>query len=222
MNTAFKPAAIPAKPIMTAQGFPAFLQGRAQTPEQNGKASTNPFETQIKSNPFSVNCKEFVPTSNITPLKMVINSTFTPSTTSSDNTSEESAKVSKNGQTEQKVDEAKYKTEMCKNWIETNQCRYGNKCQFAHGKEELDLFKQANKRRTKNCRVFYKEKHCQYGSRCMFRHEHRHFDQIMRHYYAIQLYTMESLFSNAKDQTEYVNTMKSDVRKLPVFSGIHD
>jgi len=81
----------------------------------------------------------------------------------------------------------KYKTEMCKNWIETRSCRYGKKCQFAHGYEELAAFKAAahtgDKLRTKNCRTFYKDKICNYGSRCMFRHEHRHFNQIHRHYY---------------------------------------
>jgi len=29
------------------------------------------------------------------------------------------------------------KYEMCKNWRETNTCRYGDKCLFAHGKHEL-------------------------------------------------------------------------------------
>jgi len=221
MNTTSKATSYPMTASTTASSFGAFPQERSQTPEQTMNVSCNPFETQIKSNPFSVNCKAFVPTADITPFKMAINSTFTPSNTSSEYTSEESTQASKSAQSEQKVDEAKYKTEMCNNWIETNHCRYGNKCQFAHGKEELDIFKQSQKRRTKNCRVFYKEKQCMYGSRCMFRHEHRHFDQIMRHYYAIQLYTMESLFETAKDQAVYVNNMKSDVRKLPVFSGIH-
>lgn len=34
-------------------------------------------------------------------------------------------------------EEAKYKTEMCKNWVETGKCNYGEKCKFAHGKNEL-------------------------------------------------------------------------------------
>ena len=33
--------------------------------------------------------------------------------------------------------EGPYKTEMCKNWIETAKCRYEDKCRFAHGQEEL-------------------------------------------------------------------------------------
>ncbi len=32
-----------------------------------------------------------------------------------------------------------YKTELCRSWEETGQCRYGNKCQFAHSLNELRL-----------------------------------------------------------------------------------
>jgi hypothetical protein len=30
-----------------------------------------------------------------------------------------------------------YKTELCRSWEEKGTCRYGPKCQFAHGEEEL-------------------------------------------------------------------------------------
>ena len=36
-----------------------------------------------------------------------------------------------------KIDESKYKTEMCKNWLAVGYCSYGDKCKFAHGKDEL-------------------------------------------------------------------------------------
>lgn len=35
------------------------------------------------------------------------------------------------------VESSKFKTEMCKNWMEYGKCNYGRKCQFAHGKNEL-------------------------------------------------------------------------------------
>ena len=38
---------------------------------------------------------------------------------------------------EEKKRDPKYKTELCKSWVETNFCPYGNKCRFAHGKNEL-------------------------------------------------------------------------------------
>jgi len=34
-------------------------------------------------------------------------------------------------------DPDRYKTVLCATWIQTNECPYGRKCQFAHGKEEL-------------------------------------------------------------------------------------
>ena len=30
-----------------------------------------------------------------------------------------------------------YKRELCKNWAETNFCRFADKCQYAHGVDEL-------------------------------------------------------------------------------------
>lgn len=30
-----------------------------------------------------------------------------------------------------------YKTELCRSWEEKGTCRYGSKCQFAHGQDEL-------------------------------------------------------------------------------------
>jgi butyrate response factor 1 len=36
-----------------------------------------------------------------------------------------------------KTDETKYKTEMCRNWMEHGSCEYGPKCNYAHGKRDL-------------------------------------------------------------------------------------
>lgn len=33
-----------------------------------------------------------------------------------------------------------YKTELCRNWIESAKCRFDTKCRFAHGQEELTEF----------------------------------------------------------------------------------
>jgi len=43
-----------------------------------------------------------------------------------------------------------YKTEFCQSWMETGICRYGNKCQFAHGKEELRPVIRHPKYKTEN------------------------------------------------------------------------
>ncbi|XP_020104341.1 mRNA decay activator protein ZFP36-like [Ananas comosus] len=34
-----------------------------------------------------------------------------------------------------------YKTEICRTWENAGTCRYGSKCQFAHGKEELRVIR---------------------------------------------------------------------------------
>lgn len=69
-------------------------------------------------------------------------------------------------------EEAKYKTEMCKNWIEIGRCNYGVKCKFAHGKSELVQKIAANKHfKTKPCKQFFETGSCNYGPRCHFLHD---------------------------------------------------
>lgn len=120
--------------------------------------------------------------------------------------------------------DGKYKTELCKNWIETAKCRYESKCRFAHGQEELTNYaiRQYNEKfKSKNCRTFYHSKQCMYGSRCMFRHEHRNYRQLHRHYYTPHLYVMETLFGTAKNESQFVGAFKPATGKLPIFRAIH-
>lgn len=122
--------------------------------------------------------------------------------------------------------ESKYKTELCKNWIEIGVCRYGSMCRFAHGYDELSVHKQAKinneKLKTKNCRSFYQDKICLYGSRCMFRHEHRSYKQLFRHFYVPHLFALEQLFDNNQDKTAFVNSYVSQVPRLQIFNQITD
>jgi len=64
-----------------------------------------------------------------------------------------------------------YKTEMCRSYAENRYCRYGSKCQFAHGEEELRLIKRHPKYKTRLCRKFSQVGSCLYGQRCRFIHE---------------------------------------------------
>jgi len=41
-----------------------------------------------------------------------------------------------------------YKTELCRSWEETGHCRYGSKCQFAHGADELRAVQRHPKYKT--------------------------------------------------------------------------
>lgn len=63
-----------------------------------------------------------------------------------------------------------YKTELCASYIKIGICPYGNKCQFAHGENELKLVSRPPKWRSKPCANWSKFGSCRYGSRCCFKH----------------------------------------------------
>jgi len=63
-----------------------------------------------------------------------------------------------------------YKTELCRSWSETGSCRYGNKCQFAHGGDELRSLNRHPKYKTEYCRSYHTMGFCPYGQRCHFLH----------------------------------------------------
>lgn len=63
-----------------------------------------------------------------------------------------------------------YKTELCRSFEETGSCRYGSKCQFAHGKDELRPVARHPKYKTEVCRTFTNHGTCPYGTRCRFIH----------------------------------------------------
>jgi len=63
-----------------------------------------------------------------------------------------------------------YKTEPCRSFEETGCCRYGMKCQFAHGKDELRPVARHPKYKTEVCKTFHTIGTCPYGKRCRFIH----------------------------------------------------
>jgi hypothetical protein len=64
----------------------------------------------------------------------------------------------------------RYKTELCKSYTDTGICRYGTKCQFAHGKEEIRPILRHPKYKTEICKTFHSTGTCPYGIRCRFIH----------------------------------------------------
>ncbi|KAI7907887.1 uncharacterized protein BX663DRAFT_492310 [Cokeromyces recurvatus] len=70
----------------------------------------------------------------------------------------------------EKKQKSLYKTELCRNWEETQHCRYGVKCQYAHGPSDLREVDRHPKYKTQKCRTFHQTGSCPYGSRCTFRH----------------------------------------------------
>jgi len=49
-------------------------------------------------------------------------------------------------------------------------CKYGTKCQFAHGKHELRPVIRHPKYKTEICKTFHTNGTCPYGKRCRFVH----------------------------------------------------
>ncbi|XP_069602618.1 mRNA decay activator protein ZFP36-like [Ranitomeya imitator] len=64
----------------------------------------------------------------------------------------------------------RYKTELCRTFSETGTCKYGSKCQFAHGQGELREPNRHPKYKTEYCHKFHLYGECPYGSRCNFIH----------------------------------------------------
>lgn len=70
-----------------------------------------------------------------------------------------------------KVSSGRYKTELCRPFDETGECKYGEKCQFAHGVQELRQLPRHPKYKTELCRTFHTTGFCPYGPRCHFIHK---------------------------------------------------
>ena len=65
---------------------------------------------------------------------------------------------------------SRYKTELCRPFEENGTCKYGDKCQFAHGLHELRQLTRHPKYKTELCRTFHTIGFCPYGPRCHFIH----------------------------------------------------
>lgn len=72
-----------------------------------------------------------------------------------------------------KINKCKYKSQLCKNFSQMGWCRYGMKCQYAHGYNDVALNVIQPKKmayRTRRCNSFWNEGKCTYGKRCQFSH----------------------------------------------------
>ncbi|KAI9323249.1 hypothetical protein BX666DRAFT_1847120 [Dichotomocladium elegans] len=64
-----------------------------------------------------------------------------------------------------------YKTEYCRNWAELGYCRYGKKCRYAHGLNELRAAPRHSRYKTSICHAYHVEGTCPYGIRCTYIHD---------------------------------------------------
>lgn len=63
-----------------------------------------------------------------------------------------------------------YKTELCRNWTEMGNCRYGRTCQFAHGRSEMRPGSRNCQSKSKIC-VAWLNGTCTFGSKCCYARE---------------------------------------------------
>jgi len=66
-----------------------------------------------------------------------------------------------------------YKSILCNNFDELGECKYGSRCRFAHGMDELVKNKSNTRKRYKTikCRNFHNKGTCKYGKKCRFIHD---------------------------------------------------
>jgi len=69
------------------------------------------------------------------------------------------------------INYSRYKTELCRQFSENGECKYGDKCQFAHGFIDLKDINRHPKYKTELCKTFHSKGFCPYGPRCHFIHE---------------------------------------------------
>lgn len=84
--------------------------------------------------------------------------------------SNSSSSVQQQQQQQQSSNSSRYKTELCRPFEENGVCKYGDKCQFAHGSKELRSMARHPKYKTELCRTFHSTGLCPYGPRCHFIH----------------------------------------------------
>ncbi|CAO3629868.1 unnamed protein product [Cunninghamella blakesleeana] len=78
-----------------------------------------------------------------------------------------------------------YKTEYCRNWTELGYCRYGEKCRYAHGENELRATPRHVRYKTQICKAYHQQGECPYGLRCTFIHDDPIINNNERNAYSI-------------------------------------
>jgi len=95
-----------------------------------------------------------------------------------------------------------YKTEICRSHRDLGYCEYEDKCQFAHGVEQLRSRKFSPKYKTQPCKNYHKHGNCRFGSRCQFVHDEERIqvgDQVWLVSPSENLVRIETTIANATD-----------------------
>ncbi|XP_027900366.1 mRNA decay activator protein ZFP36L1 [Xiphophorus couchianus] len=124
---------------------------------------------------------------------------------------------------------SRYKTELCRTFEESGTCKYGAKCQFAHGLDELRGLSRHPKYKTEPCRTFHTIGFCPYGARCHFIHNadevqviatQRHKPPMLRHSLSFAGFSSSShIFQPVQEPSCLLFTRASSVSPPPSSSG---
>lgn len=106
-------------------------------------------------------------------------------------------------QQQQQTPSSRYKTEMCRPYQEHGECKYGEKCQFAHGTDELRTVNRHPKYKTDMCRTYHSVGFCPYGPRCHFIHA---LDELRP-------------APASPDRKTAANNSNTPIKQLPMFGG---
>ena len=115
----------------------------------------------------------------------------------------------------------KYKTELCKYYEINGYCKYGDRCAYAHGKENLrSKVTNSSAYRTKRCYQFFEQGYCPYGSRCQFAHQLT--TNIINNPYDRKMSYTKTLETISK--LENIENIKKLISKprLPIFKEIYN
>ncbi|KAJ1481527.1 hypothetical protein T484DRAFT_1577591, partial [Baffinella frigidus] len=63
-----------------------------------------------------------------------------------------------------------YKTRVCAYFQTTGACHFGERCNFAHGSEDLRTVAEPDVFKTRLCSTFLEKGSCWYGAACSFAH----------------------------------------------------
>ena len=114
----------------------------------------------------------------------------------------------------------KFKTELCKYYEANQYCPYGDKCAYAHGKENLrSKVTNTTAYRSKKCTQFFEQGYCPYGNRCQFAHQlktniiNNPYDKSMSYSKILEII---SKLENAENVKKLV-----EKPRLPVFESIY-
>lgn len=117
-----------------------------------------------------------------------------------------------------------FKTELCQTFATIGECKYSNKCQFAHGLQELKSKQRSTNFRTKPCNNWAKFGDCRYGKRCCFKHGDDSDIQEYQRYQPSQRanpytgYFQDKVGGMATDQLGQKRNLHANVKALQTFS----